>query len=273
MAVPIDIIGKDFGNWHVDSLAYKKGYEKYYNCSCSCGTKKIVCGNNLRSGKSLSCGCYRANKTSERSFVDRTAIRYNKLVALRHEKRNGVIYWLCRCDCGNETWVRGGNLQSGAVKSCGCAGKHSNKVHGMSHTRLHRIWSKMIERCTNQHSDAYKYYGGEGKTVCTEWQGTDGFMRFYDWAMQNGYQEDLTIERININVGYEPSNCKWIPRNEQAWNTRNTKYVEFHNEKKALRKLVSEYNIPYYLVVNRLRIGWNIEEALGLKKHIRKNIK
>ena len=130
MARPIDLLpGQKFNKWTVESFAYKKGYDKYYNCVCECGNKGVVLGANLRRGLSKSCGCERHKQPP--NYRDRTGERYNNLVCIRPEKRGEYVYWLCKCDCGKETWVRGINLTSGAVKSCGCIQGRANEIHGM----------------------------------------------------------------------------------------------------------------------------------------------
>ena len=186
------------------------------------------------------------------------------MTCISWERRNKTIYWKCKCDCGNFTWVKANNLQSGAVKSCGCAGEHNNIIHGMSHTRLHNIWSKMIDRCERPNSEAYKWYGAEDKHVCDEWIGTDGFVRFQKWSLENGYNKDLTIERINVNKGYSPDNCCWIPFKLQARNRRNTRKYTVNGKERLLVELVEEYGLSYKLVWSRLNNGWTIEESLGI---------
>ena len=144
---------------------------------------------------------------------------------------------------------------------------HVNRVHGMSHTRIHNIWSKMIERCFDESNPAYKYYGGEGKYVCDEWCGEGGFIRFYQWSMENGYNDELSIERIDYKKGYSPDNCKWIPRNQQSWNTRTNIRVTYNGEEKTISQLANEYGLTRSKLYERLLWGWDIEEALGIKPH------
>ena len=269
MYKPVDLTGQNFGEWHVDSFAYKKNRDKYYNCTCSCGTKKIVLGANLRKGLSKSCGCKKGEKIHERFFLDRTGKKYNRLTCIKWEHRKNGIYWLCKCECGNETWVESSNLGSGSVKSCGCALNHVNQVHGMSHTRIHSIWSKMMDRCHNPNSNQYKWYGAEGKTVCDEWHGTDGFIRFYEWALANGYTDDLTIERKDVNRGYSPDNCCWIPHNQQTWNTRVSKRLTVNGETLSVPQLSQKYGVSKANIHNRIDLGWSPEEIVELVPHKR----
>lgn len=126
--------------------------------------------------------------------------------------------WLCECVCGTKRTVRSGDLMSGRSKSCGCDGTN-HRTHGQSNTRLFRIWANMKTRCYLNTKPDYKYYGGRGITICDEWK--NDFQVFYDWAMCHGYREDLTIDRINVNGNYEPSNCRWVDMKTQNKNKRN----------------------------------------------------
>lgn len=131
--------------------------------------------------------------------------------------------WLCRCECGNNVEVTGINLRRGKTKSCGCITKDLNRrrrgtFHGESHTKLYHVWSQMIQRCTNPKQKKYPIYGGRGITVCEEWKYS--YLRFRNWAMTNGYAEGLSIDRIDVDGNYEPSNCRWATSLEQAANKR-----------------------------------------------------
>ena len=111
------------------------------------------------------------------------------------------------------------HLKSGKIKSCGCLNKQGNPKHGLRYTRLYRIWINMKTRCYNKNTNRYKDYGARGITICNEWR--NDFMSFYNWSMNNGYDENLTIDRINNDKNYEPSNCRWITVKEQNRNKRN----------------------------------------------------
>lgn len=133
----------------------------------------------------------------------------------------------------------------------------------MSKTRIYKEWKGIKERCLNKNNHAYKNYGGRGITICDEWLGENGFEYFCDWAMQNGYQDNLTIERKDVNGNYCPENCCWIPIGDQALNTRANVYLEYNGESKPIAQWAKEYGINYQVFHNRVRnLGWNMERAL-----------
>jgi len=166
-----------------------------------------------------------------RKPIDLTGRKFGKLKVLYQQgtDKRGEALWKCQCDCGNLHLVKGSLLRMGVSKSCGCDKarlcKEANLIHGKSNIRLYHIWLHMKRRCYDIKAHNYKYYGARGITVCDEWK--NDFMAFYDWAIVNGYSDDLSIDRINVNGNYEPSNCRWITMTEQQSNRRNSIKTNF----------------------------------------------
>lgn len=179
------------------------------------------------------------------------------------------VAWDLRCECGNVIYGRRPSMvKSGEITSCGCVKAEQNihnlaekrRSHGKSRTRLYGIWLHMKNRCYLKSEPAYPNYGGRGIAVCNEWH---DFQNFYDWAMANGYQENLTIERIDVNGNYYPDNCKWISLSEQTWNKRDTIRVTLGDEVVPLKVACERLGLPYKAVHLRItRYGMSIDEAL-----------
>lgn len=211
-------------------------------------------------------------------FIDLTGQKFNKLTVLcKSNKRDnsGSIYWKCKCDCGNETLVITKHLKNGHTKSCGClhiqqakeqAKKmiKNNIIHNKSNTRLYHIYQGMINRCYKETHKFYKNYGGRGIRICDEW--LKDFMSFYNWAMENGYKEDLTIDRINNNGNYEPNNCRWLTIKEQAENRRTNTLYKYKGEIKPLKLICEELNVKYTTIRKRIVNGMSLEEALNIEQ-------
>lgn len=136
----------------------------------------------------------------------------------------------------------------------------THRKHGLCETRLYGIYQNMLKRCFNNRTSAYKDYGGRGITVCDEWR--KDFMSFYNWALNNGYEETLTIDRTDVNGNYEPSNCRWIPMGEQSRNTRKNVYFTYNGETKIISDWVKELGIPMTTFRRRMKQNKPIEEIL-----------
>lgn len=180
-----------------------------------------------------------------------------------------VSTWICRCDCGNQTTVSSGALSSGNTSSCGCGMKDpENKFrkHGMRNTELYNHWRAMKERCYYPKNIRYKDYGGRGITVCEEWRNPDtGFINFADWALSHGYKEgcNLTIDRINVNGNYEPSNCCWSDRTRQANNKRTTHYITIDGVTWSVADWSKITGTPVNTIYSRInRLGYTPKEAI-----------
>jgi hypothetical protein len=200
-------------------------------------------------------------------LVDLTGQRFGRLVVKKRGKtkrrNNGgtIVYWLCQCDCGNVVEVVGGDLKRGCTQSCGCLSRETAKTrltkHGMSGTRLYEIWQNMKDRCYNEKDCAFKYYGKNGVKICGEWQ---EFESFYKWALANGYTDDLTIDRVDVNGDYEPNNCRWATRKEQANNKTTNRYITFNGDTKTLKQWSEVFNVSYPAFSARLKRGWSMEK-------------
>lgn len=155
-------------------------------------------------------------------IIDLTGKRFGRLTAIKENGRtkSGSKLWLCQCDCGKTVTVSQGNLKIGQTVSCGCI----MQKHGESRTRLYSIWRHIKTRCTNKNDKDYEYYGGKGICFCEEW---NDYENFRDWAIANGYNDALTIDRINPDKDYEPSNCRWITAVENSARVTHIKSAHF----------------------------------------------
>lgn len=203
-------------------------------------------------------------------LIDLTGQKFGKLTVLGQCQSHvlpcgGVLTkWRCICDCGNIAEVIGSSLKRGQTRSCGCLKRETkpNYKHGMSHSTIHSKWLSILDRCYCENDIAYKNYGGRGISVCEEWRGKHGFENFYKWAMENGYDEDLTIDRIDVNGNYEPLNCRWTDIDIQANNKTNTIWVTYGGETLSLRKMCEKYGVNYHIAYGRYLKGFPIEQIL-----------
>lgn len=198
-------------------------------------------------------------------FKDISGQKFGRLTAIRHSHmKNHYSYWFCRCDCGNFKYIKLDGLTGGQVKSCGCSRKGQNVKHGKSKTKLYKVWSNIKDRCHNKNNKAYPNYGGRGIAVCSEWR--NDYKSFYDWSIANGYIEGLTIDRIDNNGNYEPSNCRWTTDKQQSRNKRSNRNYIINGETRCLMDWCNIYGIRYSMVNKRIHRGWSIERALELEQ-------
>lgn len=172
---------------------------------------------------------------------------------------------ICLCKCGKIVKIDRSTFVRGRCKSCGCyredkykSGGMCNK-HNMSKTRIYRIWGKMKRRCKNKDN---KNYGGRDIKVCIEWK--NNFVNFYNWAIKNGYKDNLTIDRIDVNGNYCPENCRWATVKEQANNRRNNCFVFYNGHNFTVLELAEKHGIKRVTLAQRLKSGWDIERALKI---------
>ena len=208
-------------------------------------------------------GVFQPNKTR-----NITGLRFNNLVAVRFDHRDervtgGQHYWLFRCDCGNEIILRKNSVTSNNTTCCPeCSRRRraeQNTKHGGVGSRLYREWAGIIQRCTNPNDSSWERYGANGVSVCDEWR---DFTVFRDWAVANGYDDTLTIDRIDASGNYEPSNCRWASVREQANNKKKTIYIEYDGETLPLSYWAERFSIQYHTLYDRIyRYGWGVKKA------------
>ena len=194
---------------------------------------------------------------------DITGKKFGKLNALNFEYRDDRYnhFWKFECECGNKIIARKSAVTSGNTKQCKkCASirmKEINTTHGLSKTRLYREWAGMIQRCELETSTSYDRYGALGISVCEEWH---KFEPFAEWSMENGYSDNLTIDRIDSTGNYEPSNCRWVGNLEQANNKCTNVYVEYMGETHTLAEWARIYGMKYHCLYDRWKKGWKTDE-------------
>lgn len=161
--------------------------------------------------------------------IDLVGGRYGRLTVIKEagRKRKEVL-WECVCDCGNTVNVPGYYLRIGHTRSCGCLkelNKYASVKHGLYGSRIHSVYTNMKTRCYNPNYYLFHRYGGRGITVCDEWLGENGLKNFYEWSMVNGYSDELSIDRIDNDKGYSPTNCRWVTMKQQQNNRSTNRFV------------------------------------------------
>jgi hypothetical protein len=194
-----------------------------------------------------------------------TGKKFGKLTAIKIVGRSnaGKMIWLCECECGNQTKVVSNSLVSGKTKSCGCSRYGNNKKYGSvpSHKqRLYNIWCGIKDRCFNSNNKSYFRYGGRGITMCSDW--INNYTAFRDWAINNGYRKELTIDRIDVNGDYTPDNCRWADCIKQANNRTNSHYLTYKGRTMTISEWARDLGVNEHLIRMRIWKGWEVGIAL-----------
>lgn len=266
-------IGDKFGRLKVIEYAGRNyRNRKTWLCKCDCGNKKVISQDDLKSGKTNSCGCLRKEMMSEKSFKDLKGKRFGEWIVLDLSEKNkyNQRLWKCKCSCGEIAEVTSGVLLGGYSRSCrDCAYKkkgENQKTHGMSRNRIYKIYQGVLNRCNNKNNYSFEHYGGRGIMVCDKWSGEHGFENFYKWAIENGYSEELTIDRIDVNGNYEPDNCRWVDMKAQANNRRNNVSIMYNGKNQTLAQWSEELGINFYTLYARIeKNNWDVERAFTTK--------
>lgn len=215
--------------------------------------------------------------------MDLTGMQFGMLKVLRqdiehskHERR-----WICECQCNSKNIVsrKTSTLLSDSQSSCGCLNNKrmreealSRKKHGLSNTRLFGVWHNMKGRCFNLSDKQFKWYGARGISVCDEWK--DDFSKFYEWSIENGYAQGMSIDRINVNGNYSPDNCRWVPLNQQARNKRNVPLYDYNGVLVTGPEFAREHGMTDEFVYHRLKSGKSFDDMIeewNLSKNIPEN--
>lgn len=204
-------------------------------------------------------------------MIDRTGMRYGRLTVLsldrrvfRSSRQGYANYWKCLCDCGSETQVHQSNLVSGNTTSCGCKSSRLTigdrvTTHGMSKTPTYASWSAMKDRCYQETHKEFKRYGAVGITVCRRWKNS-----FENFLMDMGERPfGRSLERVNVNKGYSPSNCIWATNEQQANNRRSNRFIKLGKELMTLAQWSKKTGIPAATIARRISRGWDVKRALG----------
>lgn len=199
-------------------------------------------------------------------FQDLIGMRFGSLVVKSklNINRHREMEWLCICDCGNSHKATSNRLTTGKTTCChACAMKKisiSNSKNGVEPKKLYNAFTNMKTRCYNKNYFLFHRYGGRGITVCDEWR--NDFSAFRKWAFENGWDESLTLDRIDNDKGYSPQNCRWVNKTAQDNNRSTNRYLEHNGERDTLANWSRRLNIPYYVLQHRMEKGLPDDEIL-----------
>lgn len=192
---------------------------------------------------------------------DLTGKKFSMLEVLEKDCSKNRVHYFCLCDCGNKKSVRADSLKNGNTKSCGCLGRH-----GKLDSPVYSHWSNMKNRCLNKNAINSPDYGERGIEVCKEWQ--DSFVAFEEWALENGFEVGLTLDRIDVNGNYEPKNCRWADMKTQGRNKRNNVLLTYKEETHCLNEWAEILGMNTRTIQSRYARGWSVEDII--EKPVRK---
>ena len=196
--------------------------------------------------------------------------KYGLLTVINIYKENNKTVYECKCNCGNSKKIIGAyKLYKGNIKSCGCLvgikcadRNRKNRIYRHQDSRLLDIWRHMHYRCEKVNSFGYKYYGAKGIKVCDEWKDFDAFAT---WSYQNGYNENLTIDRIDCSKSYEPNNCRWVDFKVQNNNSSHCHYLTYNGITASISQWSEIVGLPYNTIKTRInKLRWSTKEALTI---------
>ena len=263
-----DLTGKRFGKLTVIERCgstNSKHKVALWLCKCDCGNEAKRTGSHLQSDYVNSCGFCPDLRT------DLSGQKFGRWTVLgKSDKKQGKTSYLCKCSCGKIKTVTSDTLLNGHSLSCGCLQKEVTSkmqtTHGMTDTRIYNIYHNMKNRCFNPKDNRYKDYGGRGIKICDEWIKENGFENFYKWSVENGYSDNLTIDRINVDGDYEPNNCRWTDNITQANNKRSCVYFTFLGVTKNLKEWCDCIGENYKKIYGRYHRGYETFRENDIEK-------
>lgn len=268
-------IGEVHGDYEIISVDDMDSNPQYTLRCVECGAEINTSATTFHKRTDFHCGKHYIQPVKfDESYIGRK----NNFLTVKAITRlpNNHRAFLCECECGNMTAIEPTFWENGTVKSCGCYSSSLKVEHSEELDRIRRIYNGMMQRCYNKNSDAYDNYGGRGITICTEW--LMDREKFISWSLYNGYAENLTIDRINVNGNYEPSNCRWADRVTQANNRRPSsewkkrkprklKTLTIDGETKTVREWYEIFDTSEPAVRYRMnKLGMTLEQALKSPK-------
>jgi len=260
MRQPIDLSGQKFGDLLVIKFIGRKNKKSYHLCKC------LLCGKEFETTLDGLKGKTKCNECGiESRKLNLIGEKYGRLLVLsfHHDSKYGA-YWECQCDCGKKSIVLGNALRRGSSKSCGCFGDErrieTKTTHGMAYSDEYRAWIRMIERTTSNSYQGTARYKGRGITVCDEWK--HSFEQFYK-DMGDKPSKIYSLDRINNNGNYEPSNCRWATPSEQQNNKSNNAPITVCGETKTAKQWADITGLNRDLIRGRVRLGWSPERAIS----------
>lgn len=263
MGKSINIIGKKYYKLLVVGKSNERGRDGsiMWECVCDCGNTKLVSTNSLNVGAVKSCGCLNVKD----NLIGK---RFGRLVVVEdggYSASGHTRLCRCICDCGNEKDINASSLKRGTTVSCGCYSSEQkslrSKTHGIGNeSRLYRIWSGMKSRCYSTKDRNYFRYGGRGIEVDDVWR--YDFIAFQKWALENGYSDELSIDRKNNDGPYSPDNCRWATRLDQSNNRRTSVTITYHGETRTVAEWSKITGIKSATLAQRKRNGWDDKDCI-----------
>lgn len=243
-----ELIGKTFNYWTVESFDYQTRSVTKYICKCKCGTEKSMNIQNVKHGKSMSCGCYHKENQArlmEENIKKEVGNKYGRLTIIeKSNKKSKKAHVRCLCDCGNYYEQHLIHIKNGNSSSCGCLGIESRIKHGFANHSSYNVWRGMMNRCYNKNVDNYKHYGGKGIKVCESWHEIENFIE----DMGERPTIEYSLDRIDSSKDYSIENCRWA-----NWNIQNQNKDFSFNGETPLYNITKSCN-KYYISVSRERV-------------------